>query len=53
MKRIIKAWRFADSNDPELRVNFCLLLAGEDISLRSSWHDFEAGIAKCTGNDGP
>ena len=28
-KGAIKARRFADSNDPELRVNFCLLLAGK------------------------
>ena len=32
---------------------FLFIVGREDISLRSSWHDFEAGIAKCTGNDGP
>lgn len=32
---------------------FLFIVGRKDISLHLSWHDFEAGVAKCTGNDGP
>lgn len=35
------------------QVYFCFVASRKDSSLHSSWRDFEAGIAKCTGNDGP
>lgn len=32
---------------------FLFIVGRKDISLHLSWHDFEPGVAKCTGNDGP
>lgn len=53
MKRGNKSEEIRGQQRSRAASEFLFIVGREDISLRSSWHDFEAGIAKCTGNDGP